>query len=221
VRCGIRLELKKPSVLITAGPTREEIDPVRFISNYSTGTFGYEIAGEAVRRGFKVILISGPTGLCPPRGVKTISVETAAGMRRAVMANARECGYVIMTAAVSDWRALKKSARKIKKSSGRRMLLELEANPDILAELGRHKKYVLAGFALETERLEKNALGKLRSKNLDLIVANKLTRKAALFGDKKIDILIMDRLGNKAFFRRKTKRALAKIVLDKVFNFKI
>lgn len=206
-------------ILVTAGPTREHIDPVRFISNYSTGKFGYEIAREARRRGCRVTLISGPTALRAPSGVKIIRVETALEMKEAVKKLSKDADCIIMAAAVCDWKIKKPHQKKIKKS-GSSIDLELEENPDILKELGREKKYVLVGFALETETLEKNAAKKLRDKNIDIIVANKLADNN-LFGSNNIDIIIMDRFGRKARFRKKSKKALAKIILDKALNFTI
>ena len=207
-------------ILVTAGPTREKIDPVRFISNYSTGTFGYEIAGEAVRRGHKVVLVSGPTALPEPRGVKVVKIESAAEMLKAVRSNSRGADCVIMAAAVCDWKVRTPSRNKIKRQGGLKRL-ELEENTDILQELGKNKKGILVGFALETENLEKNAISKLKKKNLDIIVANKLTAKAGLFGAGPTDVLIVDKFLHKETHRSRTKKALAKIILDKVSNFKI
>ena len=144
-------------ILVTAGPTREKIDPVRFISNYSTGTFGYEIAGEAARRGHDVTLVSGPTCLEVPAGVKRVMIESALEMRREVKKRARQAGCVIMAAAVCDWKVRSPSRYKIKRHGGPTRL-ELEENPDILRELGNNKKGILVGFALETEKLEKTTM---------------------------------------------------------------
>ena len=207
-------------ILVTAGPTREKIDPVRFISNYSTGTFGYELAGEAARRGNDVTLVSGPTCLEIPAGVKRVMVESALEMRREVRKRSRRAGCVIMAAAVCDWRVRSPARDKIKRRSCLKGL-ELEENPDILQELGKKKTGILVGFALETGNLEKNALAKLKKKNLDLIVANKLTARSALFGAKPTDVLIIDRFFHKEAYRRRTKKALANIILDKISNFKI
>jgi len=208
----------KPSVLVTAGPTREKIDPIRFISNYSTGTFGYRIAKEARRRGLRVTLISGPTHLEAPQGVKLVRVDSAVEMLKAVKQKIGSCGLLIMAAAVSDWRPVSASKTKIKRR-GIKKILELVENPDILKSLGARRGKVLVGFALETEDLEKNAARKLKAKRLDLIVANKLTAGDRIFGDKRLDVLIMDRFGNKTTARHKTKRELAKIILDKALNF--
>jgi len=212
---------KTPVVLIAAGPTREKLDPVRFISNYSTGTFGYELAYEAIRRGAHVILVSGPTNLKAPQGVKLIGVETALEMRRAVLAELRKADYIIMSAAVCDWRLEKVAPRKIKRSSGKTTLRLIE-NPDILSEVCAHKAHrVVVGFALETENLEKNALKKLFRKNADLIVANALRKQSPIFGDNNVNVVIIDRFGNRLRVRNRSKRDLSKIILDKVLSFNI
>ena len=211
----------RPSVLITAGPTREKLDPVRFISNYSTGTFGYELAREALRRGHRVVLISGPTHLDAPKGAKLVRIESALEMRKAVMSRLKQADYIIMAAAVSDWRPVKASYRKIKRSSNR-ISVEMVENPDILSEIGMRKAgRVVAGFALETENLEKNAIKKLLAKNADIIVANGLKKKVSVFGNKAIDIVIIDRLGNKTSVKGLPKKDMAKIILDKIFAFNI
>lgn len=208
----------KGRILVTAGPTRERIDPIRFLSNYATGTFGYAIAREAKRRGFSVVLVSGPTPLEAPRGVKVIRVETALEMRRAVTREFPKTDCVIMAAAVSDWRP-KAAVAKIKRGGAKRVL-ELIENPDILAGLGRKKREkALVGFALETEAVRKNAALKLRKKNLDLIVANRHGKDSPAFGDTPTGILMIDRLGNETVSSGKSKERLAAIILDKVSRF--
>jgi phosphopantothenoylcysteine decarboxylase/phosphopantothenate--cysteine ligase len=206
-------------ILVTAGPTREKIDPVRYISNYSTGTFGYEIARAAKSRGLAVTLVSGPTLLKAPKGVKLVSVESAADMRRAVRKFLAWADCVVMAAAVVDWRPKYSARRKIKKGGVRS--IELVENHDILAEVGRQKKKTVIGFALETENLEKNALKKLKDKNLDIIVANRLTQKRSVFGDNALDVVVIDRFGNRTRIFGKDKSKLAKIILDKALKFRI
>jgi phosphopantothenoylcysteine decarboxylase/phosphopantothenate--cysteine ligase len=210
------------SIVVTAGPTREKIDPVRFISNYSTGLFGYEIAKEAADRGCKVTLISGPTCLESPAGIKTVRVESAAEMGRAVRRAIKGACCLIMAAAVSDWRVKRASDRKLKRGSGK-ATLELVENQDILATIGKDRKkgLFLAGFALETEAVEKNALKKLRAKKLDMIIANAAGKTISPFGDDNINIMILDRLDRKTAVRGATKRQAAKIILDKAFSFNI
>ncbi|MCM8762498.1 MAG: phosphopantothenoylcysteine decarboxylase [Candidatus Omnitrophica bacterium] len=159
-------------VLITAGPTREYIDPVRFISNPSTGNMGYLIAGECVKNGYDVVLISGPVYLEVPRGVKYIMTETAEEMKKAVLKYFPQIDVLVMSAAVSDWRPAKKSKEKIKRK--KEWKLKLVPNPDILKEVVKIKRVdqKVIGFALETEDIIKNAKKKLKEKKLDLIVAD-------------------------------------------------
>lgn len=169
-------DLKGESVLITAGPTQEPIDPVRFITNRSTGKMGYALAKVARRRGAEVILISGPTSLPPPRSdIRVVSIRTAEEMWRAVMAHLPDSTVVIKAAAVSDYRPKEFSERKLKKSASV-VSLELEQTRDILKEVGHQKgSRIVVGFAAETEELIANARGKLKEKNLDLIVVNDVT----------------------------------------------
>ncbi len=212
---------ERQHIVVTAGPTREKIDPVRFISNYSTGTFGYAIAEEAGKRGHMVTLISGPVELETPRGVKVVKVESALEMQKAVRKESRKAGCVIMAAAVSDWRPLSVAGRKLKKSASGRAL-RLVKNPDIIGDLGKRKKgKVLVAFALETENLKKNALKKLKEKNVDMIVANKLRSDRSIFGDKTLSVLMIERSGKTLAVSHKTKKELAKIILDKALSFNI
>lgn len=213
--------MRSPLVLVTAGPTRERIDPVRFISNHSTGTFGYAIAEEARRMGLRVILVTGPVSIKPPSGVKTVYVESAVEMLKAVRAWAKKADYVFMAAAVSDWRAANPAKAKIKKGKRGELSLRLKENPDILKALGKRRNYRLVGFALETENLAGNAAEKLKSKGLDMIVANRLTKNSNLFGDNKIDVLIIDRYGGRDIYRSMPKGKLAKIILDKALGLTI
>jgi phosphopantothenoylcysteine decarboxylase/phosphopantothenate--cysteine ligase len=207
---------KNLRILVTAGPTREKIDPVRFISNYSTGTFGYAIAAEARKRGYRVTLVSGPTALEKPKGVRSVDVESALQMKEVVLREAKNADCIIMAAAVADWRPRSPSNAKIKKSS-RAVCLRLVKNPDIVKELGRQKgARILVGFALETEDLLKNAVKKLREKRLDLIIANKLEPGSDVFGSGPAKILIIDSSGSKCEVRAGSKADLAKIILDKL-----
>jgi phosphopantothenoylcysteine decarboxylase/phosphopantothenate--cysteine ligase len=210
----------KKTVIVTAGPTREKIDPVRYISNYSTGAFGYAIAAEAKSRGYPVILISGPTELKAPRGVKLIRVESALEMYEAVAARARRAGCIIMAAAVADWRAEKISQGKLKKGAGA-LSLRLVPTIDIAKKLGEKKNYTLVGFALESGNLEKNAREKLKTKRFDMIIANKAGSGPGPFGDNMTDILLINNEGRAEAYRRRTKAELAKIILDKALRFNI
>ena len=159
--------------LITAGPTREYLDPVRFISNAASGQMGIAIARAALRRGHQVTLILGPVAAKPPKAARTIQVETTEQMAQACFEHFARTDCVIMSAAVADYRPAKRQPKKIKKTPGT-MSLDLKPTTDILAELGRRKKesQLLIGFALETDALKANALAKLKKKNLDYVVAN-------------------------------------------------
>ena len=169
-------------LLVTAGPTREDLDPVRYLSNYSSGKMGYAIAAAAVKRGAKVTLVSGPTCLCAPQGVELVKVNSASEMYQAVMQYAASAEVVIKAAAVADYRPAGRSGQKLKKGSDDELILTLTKNPDILAELGKTKgTRLLIGFAAETEDLLKHASEKLHRKNLDLIVANDVTCEGAGF----------------------------------------
>ncbi len=167
-----RSDLSGETVLITAGPTRERLDPVRFLSNRSSGRMGFALAEEAQRRGAHVVLVSGPVSIETPPGCERIDVETAQQMHDAVMLRLGDATIAVMAAAVADYRAASPAAQKIKKQGGP-PTFELEATPDILRAVGEQKRaLLLVGFAAETENLEANARHKLESKNCDMIVAN-------------------------------------------------
>ena len=169
------------SILVTAGPTREEIDPVRYISNYSSGKMGFAIAAAARQRGAQVVLVSGPCNLTVPPGVRCVPVVSAQEMHAAVFEHADGSDVIIKAAAVADYRTADRSVHKMKKTADK-LILELEKTTDILAELGTQKgDRILVGFAAETERLLAHAAEKLQKKNLDLIVANDITRPGAGF----------------------------------------
>ncbi len=204
----------KLRILITAGPTKEYIDPVRFISNSSTGFFGYQIAAEAARRGHKVTLISGPVCLIPPKKAKFIPVVSALEMKKAVEKHFPGSDCLIMSAAVADYRPVTVSPQKIKKEKGP-LTLKLKRNPDILSIIARKKKNrVVIGFALETGGLKKNAEKKLKGKNLDYIVAVAINNKKCPFGDQKIPVTIISRTG-KIETLVSDKKSLSRIILDK------
>lgn len=200
-------DLENKNIIVTAGPTQEEIDPVRIITNKSSGKLGYAIAEAAVLRGAKVILISGPVNLDAPFGVNFVSVKTAEDMRKAVLKYYGKTNAVIMAAAVSDFK-VKRSKEKIKKKDS--LVLKLIKNIDILKELGKKKrKQKLIGFALETKDLVKNALKKLKEKNLDVIVAN----NAKTLSADKADFILIDKK-NKRKFLNISKRKIANKILD-------
>jgi phosphopantothenoylcysteine decarboxylase / phosphopantothenate---cysteine ligase len=184
---GIRYDLKGETILVSAGPTCEDIDPVRFITNRSSGKMGYAIADAAVRRGARVILVSGPVSLAAPAGVELVRVRTAEEMRAAVLANFDAATVVIMAAAVADYRAAKIAPEKLRRA-GEKLSLELEATPDILAEIGRNKgERLLIGFAAETGGVKESARRKLEKKSADMIVANDVSEPGAGFdGDTNI-----------------------------------
>ena len=206
--------------LITAGPSREPLDPVRYISNRSSGKMGYALARAAVRRGAGVVLVSGPSAIEPPSAVRLILVNTAAEMRRAVLEQFPECTAVIMAAAVADYRPVDASSKKLKRGKAP-LDIRLEPNPDILRELGRRKNgKLLVGFAAETEELIANATRKLHEKNLDLIVANDVTQAGGGFdGDTNI-ATIVDRSGASDSLSLMTKDELADRIYDHLLALK-
>ncbi|MBW2503120.1 MAG: bifunctional phosphopantothenoylcysteine decarboxylase/phosphopantothenate--cysteine ligase CoaBC [Deltaproteobacteria bacterium] len=174
-------DLGGKTVLVTAGPTREELDPVRFLSNYSSGKMGYAVARAARNHGAKVILVSGPVHLTAPQNIETIRVQTANEMHAAVITHAKRADVVIKAAAVADYRPANRADLKTKKSQGPTSL-NLVQNPDILDELGQNKQdLLLVGFAAETNDIRQNAKAKLTQKNLDLIVANDVSLDDAGF----------------------------------------
>ncbi len=183
VRALYPKDMQGISVLVTAGATREKIDPVRYITNHSTGKMGYAIARAAMLRGAKVTLVSGKTELEPPMGVHVIDVESAADMAEAVKAHAKTQDMIIKAAAVADYRPKHAADEKVKKKDDE-MSLELERTEDILGYLGSHKMpgQFLCGFSMETEHMLENSRKKLEKKNLDLIVANNLKQEGAGFG---------------------------------------
>jgi phosphopantothenoylcysteine decarboxylase/phosphopantothenate--cysteine ligase len=188
---GVSQDLKGETVLVTAGPTYEPIDPVRFLGNRSSGKMGYAIAEAAIRRGARVILVSGPTALKPPSAAEFVPVETAQQMREAVMERFPDATVVIKSAAVSDYRVREISSQKIKREEA--ISLELEPNPDILAELGATKfeKHILIGFAAETENGLENARKKLAKKNVDAIVLNDVSKSGIGFNSDRNAVTIV------------------------------
>ena len=204
-------------VLVTAGPTREPLDPVRYLSNRSSGKMGYALAEAARLRGATVTLVSGPTALAAPGGVEVVRVETAAQMRDAVLPRAAQADLIFAAAAVADYRPAEYAAQKLKKETGT-YILPLAANDDILAALGRAKRagQTLVGFAAETEDVLDHARGKLAAKNLDWIVANDVTAAGAGFdGDTNV-VTLLGRDGSEAALPLLTKREVAERILDAV-----
>lgn len=204
-------------ILVTAGPTREFLDPIRYISNSSTGYFGYRIAEEAIRRGHEVVLVSGPVTINPPSGVEFIPVVSALEMEKAVKRNFFKADCLIMTAAVADYRPERFSRSKIKKR-GKNLDIKMRLNPDILSWAGRNKgDRKVIGFALETEDTEKNALRKLKAKKADLLFAIGMKKGAGPFGDRKIRVKCLKNAGRPENMFS-TKDEMARFVLDKAEN---
>jgi phosphopantothenoylcysteine decarboxylase/phosphopantothenate--cysteine ligase len=203
-------------LLVTAGPTREEIDPVRYLSNYSSGKMGYAIAAAGARRGAEVVLVSGPTSLAEPHGVNRVQVDSAAQMHRAVFDHLEPSDVIIKAAAVADFRVAERAEQKLKKTA-EELTLTLEKTPDILADLGRNKgQRILVGFAAETEKLLEHASDKLRRKHLDLIVANDVSRSDAGFNvdTNAVRILATDGSVEELALMRKTE--VADRILDRI-----
>jgi phosphopantothenoylcysteine decarboxylase/phosphopantothenate--cysteine ligase len=196
-------------VVVTAGPTWEPLDPIRVLTNRSSGRMGYALAQEAAARGAVVTLITGPTQLLPPLNVKLIRVQTAEEMKIAVLKVFDSADYVIKTAAVSDFKPAEALSQKRKKSAGPESI-RLKTTEDILQLLSRKKQnQVLVGFCAETENLEDSARQKLQAKNLDFIVANQIDQKMDPFQSELNEVILLDRLGNKDYFPLQTKRLLA------------
>ncbi|MFQ7259290.1 MAG: bifunctional phosphopantothenoylcysteine decarboxylase/phosphopantothenate--cysteine ligase CoaBC [Christensenellales bacterium] len=183
VRGVAKKDMEGKKLIVTAGPTQEAIDPVRFITNHSTGKMGYAIAERAALRGADVTLVSGPVSLNPPSGVKVVNIKSAEDMFNAVTSEYKTADIVIKAAAVADYRPAKVSGEKIKKELGMNVI-ELERTKDILQYLGEHKKegQILCGFSMETENLMENSVKKLHKKNADMIIANSIKKDGAGFG---------------------------------------
>ena len=208
--------LKGMRILVTAGPTREHIDPVRFLSNPSTGKMGYALANAAVNHGAEVVLVSGPTHLAPPAGATFVPVTSAADMLRAVQDHVHGCAAVIMAAAVSDFRPATVSERKVKKNEAPETL-QLQRTEDILRQIsGGTSKPLLVGFAAETDDLRAHALQKLRDKGLDLIVGNYVNREGSGFGSDTNAVTILDRNGAVEDLPLMSKAEVAEIIVEKV-----
>ena len=196
-------------VLVTAGPTREWLDPVRFISNPSTGVMGYEIAKSAARRGMAVTLLSGPTHLASPKKIRTLFFESAGDLLALLEREFPKHDVLFMTAAIGDYQPVKRLLSKIKRKST--LAVSFRQTPDLLARVAGRKKWhqTVVGFCLETENLALNAMRKLRSKKLDFIVANYLGKGTRPFGSGKTNVLIIDRKGKPVTFQKISKPRLA------------
>ena len=221
INAGLRLirqsqTLKGKTILVTAGPTREFFDPVRFISNPSSGKMGYELADEALYRGANVILISGPTSKMPPPGARVKWIQTAEEMESEVEKHFQKADVVIMAAAVSDFKFFKVSTQKVKKQKLSKTV-ELIPTTDILKKIGKKKRdKILVGFAAETDKIVENAFVKLKEKNLDLIVANDVSKKGVGFGVdfNQVTLVFSDKKSIRS--GKKTKREISQMILDAI-----
>jgi len=215
---GIAQDLTGETVLVTAGPTREKIDPVRYLTNRSSGRMGYALAEAALRRGARVLLVSGPTSLTPPAAAEVTRVESAQQMRDAVVTLLAQATIVIKTAAVADYRPKTVVGQKIKRKGP--VTLELEATPDILKEVtGRKGSQIIVGFAAETENVLENARQKLVSKNLDAIVVNDVSREGVGFDSERNAVIISAR-DEVIEVPETTKWEVAQRVLDQVVRLR-
>jgi phosphopantothenoylcysteine decarboxylase/phosphopantothenate--cysteine ligase len=225
---GIKHDLANETILVTAGPTCEDVDPVRYLTNRSSGKMGYALADAARRRGARVILVSGPTALTAPDGVEFVPVRTAAEMHRAVRDRLAETTAVIMAAAVADFRPADPESAKIKRGAGK-LTLELESTPDILADISREKpsasandktRRIIIGFAAETNDVAASARKKLTSKNADLIVANDVTEPGAGFdGDTNV-VTLFSRDAEEVRLPKMSKFDVAGRVLDELVRLR-
>ncbi len=215
-----RRDLEGETVLVTAGPTQEPLDPVRFISNRSSGKMGYALAEAAAARGARVILVSGPVQLAGPAGVAVIRVRTADEMRSAVMERLAESSIIIKAAAVADYRVTNVPLKKVKKTAAR-ISLELDPTPDILAELGRKKgDRLLIGFAAETENLVEEARRKLASKNCDMVVGNLVGKEGTGFESDRNEVVLVSRTGETVPLAA-SKREIADRIFDHALHLRL
>jgi phosphopantothenoylcysteine decarboxylase/phosphopantothenate--cysteine ligase len=216
----LKRDLEGETVVVTAGPTCEDLDPVRYITNRSSGKMGYAVAEAAARRGARVVLISGPTSLQSPAGVERVSVRTALEMHGAAHQHFSGASIGIFSAAVADYRPAEPHARKLKRSSGS-ITVKFEANPDILASVAKEKgARLVVGFAAETEHVADNARKKLAAKNADLMVANDVTVEGAGFDLDTNVVTLLARDGRDVVLPKMTKREVAERILDEVVRLR-
>jgi phosphopantothenoylcysteine decarboxylase / phosphopantothenate---cysteine ligase len=216
-----RRDLEGETILITAGPTQEPIDGVRYLSNRSSGKMGYALAEEAVARGARVVLVSGPVSLPPPREVTLIPVRRALEMRQAVMDHLTEATIVIKAAAVADYQVPNPSKHKIKKTAAR-LSLDLEPTPDILAELGTKKDdRLLIGFAAETDNMIEEARRKMQQKNCDMVVGNVVSQPGTGFESDENEVVLVMRTGDTIPVERASKRAVAGRIFDEALRLRL
>ena len=216
-----RRDLEGETILVTAGPTQEPLDPVRYISNRSSGKMGFALAEEAAARGARVVLISGPVNLPQPRGIEVIYVQTANEMRKAVMDHLDKATVIIKAAAVADYHRSNPPKQKVKKTAAR-MSIELDPTPDILAEVGKKKgDRMLIGFAAETENLIEEARRKLESKNCDMVVANLVSQEGIGFESDENEVVLVLRAGQTVPVRRAAKRVIAQRIFDEMIKLRL
>ena len=216
-----RSDLEGETVLLTAGPTQEPLDPVRFISNRSSGKMGYALAEAALARGARVILVSGPVSIAEPPGAEMVHVQTAGEMYRAVMEHLSEATIVVKAAAVADYHVARVPAQKVKKTA-MRLSLELDPTPDILAEVGRQKRdQLLIGFAAETENLIAEGRRKLESKNCDMVVANNVATEGVGFESDVNEVTLILRSGEIVTVARGSKRDIADTIYDQALRLRL
>jgi phosphopantothenoylcysteine decarboxylase/phosphopantothenate--cysteine ligase len=216
-----RRDLEGETVLLTAGPTQEPLDAVRYLSNRSSGKMGYALAAAAVARGARVILVSGPVSLEAPQGVELIHVRTALEMRKAVMDHLEEATMILKCAAVADYHRDNPPKQKVKKTAAR-LSLELDPTPDILAEAGRRKgDRLLVGFAAETENLVEEARRKLESKNCDMVVANLVSQEGTGFESDENEVVLVLRTGEVIPVKRAAKTVIAHRIFDEVIRLRL
>ena len=213
-------DLEGETVLVTAGPTYEDLDPVRYLTNRSSGKMGYSVADAAARRGARVLLVSGPTSLEPPAGVELVSVRTAEEMHRAVIERFVHCSIAILAAAVADYRPVEKHPQKMKRGKAT-LTVQLEPTRDILADVAKVKgERLVVGFAAETDHIAENARKKLTAKNADLIVANDVTAEGAGFDLDTNVVTLFARDGRDLPLPRMTKTEAAQRILDEVVRLR-
>jgi phosphopantothenoylcysteine decarboxylase/phosphopantothenate--cysteine ligase len=213
-------DLAGQKILVTAGPTRESLDPVRYFTNRSSGKMGYAVAEAAAQRGAQVILVSGPTSLEAPAGVERINVQSAEEMHRAVLDKIADCSIAIFAAAVADYRPVETNGQKIKRTE-ENLTIALEATADILADAARNKgERLIVGFAAETQNVAENARKKLAAKNADLIVANDVTAEGAGFDHDTNIVTLISRDGRNLALPRMSKSEVARHILDEVVRLR-
>ena len=214
-------DLTGDTVLVTAGPTCEDLDPVRYLTNRSSGKMGYAVAEAAARRGAKVILVSGPVNLETPAGVERVDVRSAKEMHRAVIGQIAGASIAILAAAVADYRPMEQHAEKIKKDSDAPLTISLEATTDILAEVAKNKgQRIIVGFAAETDHVAENARKKLLRKNADLIVANDVTAEGSGFDHDTNIVTLFSRDGRDLALPKLSKSEVAQRILDEVVRLR-